>query len=280
MQAPRARSTPDLVPRHGGGLRQRLMGAEAEGSARPTTAREPRTSELAATVSAPAASTPGSAPWSLAVPKLRKRHLFPGWLLEPRRRAERPSSPGRLPVLSRRGLDPPGRRRREGHGHRGDLQSQVRAGQKPRTPWSRSSARGPSTPCPTPMSGLTPWCRRSARVAGWSTSRSVIATGVNTDGQQRSWALTSSPPRTGRAGRPSCAFLGGPGSLGGGPRRLRRPPGPESRRRGRPARGHLAAVPGPWRPQPAHQGAQGLQSHGVRLVRTIFEQPDQAQVFA
>ena len=29
----------------------------------------------------------------------------------------------------------------------------------------------------------------------------VIATGVNNEGSARAWALTSSPPRTGRAGR-------------------------------------------------------------------------------
>ena len=56
----------------------------------------------------------------LAVPKLREGQYFPGWLLEPRRRAERALTQVVCQCYVR-AFDAAGGRRREGHGHRGDL---------------------------------------------------------------------------------------------------------------------------------------------------------------
>ena len=142
----------------------------------------------------------------LAIPKLRKGSYFPDWLIEPRRRAERALVGVVCPVLRRGGLHAAGRRRGPLHGDRRDLEVPgLRAGQVP-----RRAGGGVSQPPPRRRSlhlhlgrRLDPKGQRGRPHRQRGRRSSPPASTPR--GTERSWVSTSSPPRTGRAGRRSCA---------------------------------------------------------------------------
>jgi len=139
-------------------------------------------------------------------PQASDRQLLP-------RLADRAETPGRTgsrggggSVLRRRGLHPSRRRRGAVHGHRGDLQVPgLRAGQVPRRGRGRLSQPAPRRRALHLRLGRRPDPEGQRGRAHRQRGRRHRHWRQRPKGIERSWASTSSPPRTGRAGPPSCA---------------------------------------------------------------------------
>ena len=201
----------------------------------------------------------------LAVPKLREGSYYPGWLLEPRRRAERALTQ----VVCQCYVEGVSTRRVDdivkAMGIEGISKSQVSAMAKELDALveafrSRPLDAGPYTYIW--LDALTQKVREGGRVVNVAV---VIATG----GQQR--GPTGVPRlrrhhhrrRGGLDGVP--AQLGGPGPLGRGPGHLRRPQGPESGHRRRAARSDMATLPCPLQSKSLDQSAESVPGHGGHL---------------
>ena len=121
----------------------------------------------------------------VAIPKLRSGSYFPDWLLERRRRAEAALTS----VVATCYLLGVSTRRMEklveslGITRLSQVAGQ-RDGRRPRRAGGGRSGPGRWTPGRTRSSPPTPWCSRSARAAGSSTSMPCSRTGVNADGHR------------------------------------------------------------------------------------------------
>ena len=227
--------------------------------------------------------SPGSGPWAgtvdLAVPKLREGSSYPGWLLEPRRRAERALTQ----VVCQCYVEGVSTRRVDdivkAMGIEGISKSQVSVMAKEldaTVEAFRSRPLGGRAYTYIWLDAVTQKVREGGRVVNVAI---VVATGVNNEGRRESLGFDVITTEDGAVD----AVLALPGSqrpVGGGLGRLRRPQGPKAaieavlrgatwqRCRTHFARNLLTQVP---------RTSQGMVA---TLVRTIFEQPDHDSVWA
>ena len=217
----------------------------------------------------------------LSIPKLREGSYFPGWLLEPRRRAERALVAvvaecyvaRRVALAGSRAWCRPwassGSRRARCRRMAKELDVEVAAFR------SRPLDAGPYTY--VSFDALTQKVREGGRIVNVAV---VIAVGVNAEGHRE---VLGFDVITTEDGAGWLAFLRGlvaRGLAGTHPGHLRRPRRPGRRHPLHADRRDLAAMPHPLHAQPVDPGApSSAQAMVATLVRTIFAQPDAASVW-